>query len=253
MKIKNSIILITGGASGLGENMARYFDENGAIVYICDLDEKKGHRIAEETNIRFIKCDVTNEENVKKMIETIVKEQGRIDALVNSAGIFHQELTATENGSHSMKDFERIWRVNTYGTLCVTKHAAKVMIDNADKNNECNGVIIFISSLAAIEGRSGTIAYSGSKASLIGMTLPMARDLGKYKIRVNTMAPVFIETPMISDLKSTEIGKKIIESIPLKTTGKPKHVTELAEFLIKCDFMNGEVVRIDGGCRLPHF
>lgn len=254
MKIEGSIILITGGAAGIGENLAKYLLERGGVIYISDIDEEKGKKVERENKgIKFIKCDVTDEESVKNMISLIKKEKGRLDALVNSAGIFWQELTVNENQTHCMKAFEKIWRVNTYGAFCVTKHAAQLMIQNAKETNDCNGNIIFVSSLAAIEGRAGTIAYSASKSALIGMTLPMARELGKYKIRVNTIAPVFIETAMIANLKSTEIGKRIIESVPLKTTGKPIHCSQLIEFLINCDFMNGEIVRIDGGCRLPHF
>jgi 3-hydroxyacyl-CoA dehydrogenase / 3-hydroxy-2-methylbutyryl-CoA dehydrogenase len=259
MKIEQSVILITGGASGLGENMAIYLAEKGADIFICDLAEDKGKKIEEESGgkIKFIKCDVTDEKNVEDMITNIKNKAGRLDALINSAGILYTEETANETKTHSLAAFEKVWRVNTYGAFNVSKHAAKLMIENASKNKELenpdNGCIIFVSSVSGIEGRMGKIAYSMSKAALIGMTLPMARDLGQWKIRVNTIAPLMIETPMIADWKNSDTGQKLMECIPLKKFGKPQNVSELIEFLIKNDFMNGETIRIDGGGRLGHF
>lgn len=255
MKIEGSVILITGGASGLGENLAIHFAAKGAIVYICDLAEGKGKQIEKEfkKKIRFIKCDVTNEEQVKGMLEIIEKESSRLDIVVNSAGILHTEDTANENTTHSMLMFEKVWKVNTYGAFLVSKYAAKLMIKNADINKDCNGNIILFSSVSGIEGRAGKIAYSMSKAALIGMTLPMARDLGKWKIRVNTIAPLMIVTPMNDSWKDSEVGKKLMDCIPLKRFGRTSEVSELVDFIIRCDFMNGEIIRIDGGGRLGHF
>lgn len=260
MRLENCVVLVTGGASGLGENMARYFMDKGAVVWICDLAEEKGEKIEEETKkkIRFIKCDVTNEEQVKSMMFIIKKENGRLDVLVNSAGILSTEDTINEKGeTHSLQSFEKVFKINTLGAFNVSKHAAKLMVENAERNkketNPDNGLIIFISSVSGIEGRKGKLAYSMSKAALIGMTLPLARDLGKWKIRVNTIAPLMIETPMIADWKESETGKKLMECIPLKKFGKPINVSKLIEMLIKNDFMNGETIRIDGGGRLGHF
>jgi NAD(P)-dependent dehydrogenase (short-subunit alcohol dehydrogenase family) len=260
MKIDQSVILITGGASGLGENIAKYFSKLNAIIYICDLNIEGGKKIEQESDnkIKFIYCDVTNEEQVIEMITRIKNESGRLDVLINSAGILITEDTIDSQGlTHSMKSFEKVWKINTYGAFNVSKHASKLMIQNCEKNKDVNdsdnGLIVFISSVSGIEGRAGKLAYSMSKAALIGMTLPLARDLGKWKIRVNTIAPLMIETPMIADWKDSETGKKLMDCIPLKKFGKPFNVSNLIEMLIINDFMNGEVVRIDGGGRLGHF
>jgi len=253
MKIENSVILITGGASGLGEHMAHYFSNLGGTVYICDLDDKKGKKISEDSGnkIKFIKCDVTDEESVKKMIEQIKQEAGKLQVLINSAGILWTEDTVSLKDTHSLSSFKRVWKVNTYGAFNVSKHAAKLMTLN--EYSDDRGCIVFVSSVSGIEGRAGKLAYSMSKAALIGMTLPMARDLGKWKIRVNTVAPLMIETPMIASWKDSDTGKKLLECIPLNRFGKPQNVSGLIEEIIKNDFMNAEVIRIDGGGRLGHF
>lgn len=263
MKIENSVILITGGASGLGENMALYFYNQKAIVYICDLNFEKGKKIEVGTDggIKFIKCDVTSEKEVENMIAQIEKEQERLDVLINSAGVLWTEGTACDTQTHSLAGFEKCFRINTLGAFNVSKQAAKLMAKNYVKNKKDytneesfdNGCIIFISSASGIEGRAGKLAYSMSKAALIGMTLPMARDLGKYKIRVNTIAPLMIETPMNTSFRDTSEGKKLKDCIPLKKFGKSYHVSDLIEMIIKNDFMNAEVIRIDGGGRIPHF
>ena len=253
MKIENSVILITGGASGIGENIAKYFLEQKAIVYICDMNVEKGKKIESEFKIRFIKCDITNEDEVKNMIETIKNEKGRLDVLINSAGIVWAEVISSEKGTHSSSNFEKIFKVNAFGTFLVSKYASMLMCQNADSKSECNGVIIMISSVAGIEGQKGQTAYSGSKGAIIGMTLPMSRDLGKYKIRVNTIAPGMIETPMTEGFRETKVGKMILDSTPLKTFGKPINISLTSEYIIKNDFVNGTVIRVDGGVRFPHF
>jgi NAD(P)-dependent dehydrogenase (short-subunit alcohol dehydrogenase family) len=255
MKIEKSVVLITGGASGIGECIAMYYMEKGGIVYICDLQEEKGKKLEANTKskIKFIKCDITNESDVESMIEKIKSEQGRIDIVINSAGIVWAELVATEKTSHSKEAFEKVIKVNTLGSFLVSKYAAKLMVDNFDKTKECNGVIIFIASVAGIEGQKGQTAYSASKGALIGMTLPMARDLGRFKIRVNSIAPGIIETPMTEGMRQNKVGKIIIDATPLKTLGKPIHVCQATEFVVTNDFVNGSTVRVDGGVRLPHF
>ncbi len=255
MKIENSVVLVTGGASGIGECIALYYMEKGGIVYICDLQEEKGKKLEANTNskIKFIKCDITNEESVSSLIEKIKSEQGRLDVVINSAGIVWAEMIATEKSSHSKEAFEKVIKVNTLGSFLVAKYAAKLMIANFDTKKECNGVIIFIASIAGIEGQRGQTAYSASKGALLGMTLPMARDLGRFKIRVNSIAPGIIETPMTEGMRQNKVGKIIVEATPLKTLGKPIHVCQATEFAVTCDFVNGSTIRVDGGVRLPHF
>lgn len=255
MKIENSVFLITGGASGIGEYMARHYSQKGGIVYICDLNVEKGEALQKESNskIKFFKCDITNEESVKQLFESIKKEQGRIDIVINSAGIAPAELIATPKSTHNSDLFKKVLEINTYGSFLVSKYAARMMIDNFDSKKDCNGVIIFVASIAAYEGQKGQVAYAASKGALVGMTLPMARDLGRYKIRVNSIAPGVIETPLIKGFQETKVGKSILDSTPLKQIGKPQHVCETSEFMITCDHFNGTSIRIDGGSRLPLF
>jgi NAD(P)-dependent dehydrogenase (short-subunit alcohol dehydrogenase family) len=255
MKIKDSVILITGGASGIGEDMAITYSKQGAIVYICDLNIEKGKKIMKESNgkIMFIECDTTDENNVIDMFKIIVKNHKRVDVVINSAGIGIAELTATELSTHSWETFDKVWRINTYGIFLVSKHAANIMIKNYDPKADCNGVIIFISSVAAFDGQKGQIGYGMSKGAVVGMQLPMARDLGKYRIRVNTICPGVTATPLISSFKDNKIGVAIKEATPLKDFAKPEHITLTGQFMIECDFINGTEIRVDGGCRVPFF
>lgn len=257
MKIEGAVVLITGGASGIGENMAHYYSERKAIVYICDLQEVRGNKIQSDSNskIKFIKCDIASEENVKSMFEIIKSEQGRIDILINSAGIIWGELIASEKNTHNKDNFEKVMKINTYGSFLVSKHAAKLMIEKNTSNKEsaCNGNIIFIASIAGYEGQRGQTAYSASKAALIGMTLPMARDLGRYRIRVNSIAPGIIQTPMAEGIGAPKILKTILDATPIRAIGQPVHISQASEFIVTCDFVNGTTLRVDGGCRLPNF
>jgi NAD(P)-dependent dehydrogenase (short-subunit alcohol dehydrogenase family) len=249
MKIDGSVFLITGGSSGMGENMASYFLGLKAIVYICDLKEPKNSN----SKIRFIQCDITSEESVKAVIAIIQKEQGRLDVVINSAGILWTELTATDKKTHGKEGFEKTWKVNVFGSFLVAKHAAKLMLETADPKKDCNGNIIFIASVAGYEAQRGQIAYGSSKGGILGMTLPMARDLGRYKIRVNTIAPGIILTPMAEGFKGSKVGDQILAATPLKCYGSPEHISQTAEYIVKCDFVNAAAIRVDGGVRLPHF
>jgi 3-hydroxyacyl-CoA dehydrogenase/3-hydroxy-2-methylbutyryl-CoA dehydrogenase len=242
MKIENSVVLVTGGASGIGENIASYLSSKGAIVYTCDLQDNNDKINKANGGVKYIKCDVSNEEQVKSMIEKIKSEQGRLDIVVNNAGIGYGEYMYSKSQLHSTEGFERTWRINTLGVFLVSKYAAKLMIENCDKSKDCNGVFILIASVAGIDSSSGSIAYGSSKAAVIGMTTPFAREMAKYKIRVNTIAPGFIQTPMFSSIKGTPFHKKQFDSI---LVGKPIHISQTCEYLIVCDFVNGAVIKVD--------
>jgi NAD(P)-dependent dehydrogenase (short-subunit alcohol dehydrogenase family) len=255
MKIEGSVVLITGGASGIGEAIALLLEKKGAIVYISDVQLENGERLEKESNgkITFISCDVTDEKSVILMFDIILKKHKRIDIVVNSAGIGEIELFASKHSTHSSELFEKLWRINTYGTFLVSKHAANIMIKNADAKADCNGVIIFVSSTNAFDGPVAHVGYCMSKHALIGMHLPMARDLGKYKIRVNSICPGFTATAMTAPFQEGEIGERIKESIPLKFFGRPKDIAITTQFIIECDFINGTYIRVDGGIRAPMF
>ena len=256
MLILNSIILITGGASGLGEFMAKYFLEKGGIVYISDISDHKGNDIEKSSNfkIKYIRCDSSKEKEVLKMFEIIRKDHGKIDVVVNCAGIMISELFASESKIFDTKNFKRLLKVNTLSAFLVSKYAAQIMIEKHDSKKECNGIIILVSSLAVFTSTPGKVGYAASKGALLAMTLPMARELGKYKIRVNSLAPGVIETPMTEGMKNDPVMSKILlQSTPLNNFGKPLHVAQATEHLITCDFITGTVSHIDGGLKIPHF
>jgi NAD(P)-dependent dehydrogenase (short-subunit alcohol dehydrogenase family) len=255
MKIKDSVILITGGAAGIGEATAILLAQKGAIVYISDVQRERGEKVAKESKgkINFIYCDVTNEKNVIEMFELIIKKHQRVDVVINCAGIAVMELFATKSKMHSTALFEKVWRINTYGTFLVSKHAANIMIKNSDQKAECNGVIIFISSINAFDAPLGNVGYGMSKAALIGMHLPMARDLGRYKIRVNSICPGFTVTDMTDQFKDKFSVEPIKAATPLKVFGQPQDMAITTQFIIECDFINGTSIRVDGGLRAPMF
>lgn len=255
MKIEGNVVLVTGGASGIGEAISKYFCEKGAIVYICDMNEEKGKKVEDESNskIKFIKCDITNEESVKNLIETIKQEQKKIDTVINSAGIAWGELIASEKGVHKSDSFEKVMKINVFGSFLVSKYAVKLMIENFDSKKSCNGNIIFLASVAAFDGQKGQTAYSASKGALVGMTLPMARDLGRYKIRVNSIAPGVIVTPMSASFETTQVGKGLLNATPLKRFGLPSEIALTADYIVSNDYVNASAIRVDGGIRMPFF
>lgn len=256
MKIEGSIVLVTGGASGIGLSITKWFIDLKAYVFICDLQEDKGKEVEAEYKgkVTFVQCDITNEDNVIAMFDIIKKLKGRLDTVVNSAGVAIPGLLATTKGVHRSDLFKKVFEINTFGTFLVSKYAAKLMIDTSkDSKKECNGNIIMIASVAGIEGQRGQVAYGGSKAAVIGMTLPMARDLGRFKIRVNTIAPGIIVTPMTEGILETGPMVAIRNQTPLGTMGSPDNISQTVEYMIKNDFLNGEVIRVDGGVRFPQF
>jgi NAD(P)-dependent dehydrogenase (short-subunit alcohol dehydrogenase family) len=255
MKFEDLVVLVTGGASGIGESIVRKLILLKSKVVICDLQTDKGQALEKEFKgqARFIKCDITSEKDVEDMVNQVEKEFGRLDSVINSAGIVGAELIASEKGMHSKNLYDKIMKVNTFGSFNVSRYCAKLMIKNAKPDTDCNGSIVFLASLAGIEGQKGQTAYAASKGALIGMTLPMARDLGRYKIRVNTVAPGLIETPMTGKMSTTKGGKAIMDATPLKRFGRPDEVADTCLFCLSNDFLNGTTIRIDGGIRFPHF
>ena len=255
MEIEGSVILITGGASGIGLTITEQLINRGAFVFVCDLNEEKGKELQKKYDgqLHFFKCDISDEKEVQSMFDSIKKYKDRIDTVVNSAGIAWPELTATTKGIHKTSSFKKVFDVNVVGSFLVSKYAAKLMIDNHDPKADCNGNIIFVGSVAGIEGQRGQLAYAGSKAAVLGMVLPMARDLGKFKIRVNGIAPGIITTPMTEGIMSSGPMKSIVGQTPLGTVGKPEHISQTVEYIIKNDFLNGTHIRVDGGVRFPQF
>jgi len=202
MKIQGRGALVSGGASGLGAATARMLVEAGARVVIADVNDQLGQKLAQELgpSVIFVKTDITQEEQVQKLIEQAVKHTGGLHILVNTAGIGVGEKVLGKNGPHDLKKFTRVIQVNLIGTFDVLRQASQPMASNAPDEAGNRGVIINTASIAAFDGQIGQVAYSASKGGLVGLTLPAARDLSRHGIRVVTIAPGIFETPLLGAL-----------------------------------------------------
>ncbi|KRX06002.1 hypothetical protein PPERSA_01080 [Pseudocohnilembus persalinus] len=256
MKIdQNTVALVTGGASGLGEQTVRQLVQLGAKVMIADLNEENGNNMAKElgNQVKFFKTNVTDEENVKNLVEETVKAFGAIHIVVNSAGIISAGKFLNKKGRQiEVKDFMKCIQINVVGTFLVSKYASAQMAKQEYINEQQErGVIIMVASVAAFEGQQGQTTYSASKGALVGMTLPMARDLGVFGIRVVTIAPGLFMTPMGSSLP--EKAKVALEkSTALGRLGIPEEFAQMAVSIAQNSYLTGVTIRIDGGIRFPN-
>ncbi len=253
MKIDQTIALVTGGASGLGEATVREIVANGGKVAIADLNEDAGNALSEELgdSALFCKTDVTNEKEVSNILDQGMDAFGAITAAVNFAGIAVAAKTLGKDGPHPLKLYQKVIDINLIGTFNVCRLAAERMQKNSPTEDGELGAIVNTASVAAYDGQKGQPAYAASKAGIAGLTLPMARDLASYGVRVNTIAPGLFLTPLLSALP--EEALQSLEKQPLfpQRLGKPQEIAKLACFMIECAYMNAEVVRLDGGIRLP--
>ncbi|OMJ84269.1 hypothetical protein SteCoe_14613 [Stentor coeruleus] len=253
MKILDSVSVVTGGASGLGESVVRLFHSLGGKIAIWDMNAEQGQQIVKELggNVIFCQVDVASEASVKSAIDSTLKVFGQIHILLNCAGIILGQRTITSKSSHSLADFERVIKVNLVGTFNTSRLVAKQMSSQTEIDKE-RGVIVHVSSIAGYEGQRGQAAYGSSKGGILGLTLPMARDLASYGIRVNSVAPGLFGGTRMSD----KIDKKVVEGmakdVPLKRFGSPPEFAHTCKFLVENTYMTGSVVRVDGGLRLPN-
>ena len=253
MQISDSIAIITGAASGLGEATVRSFVEGGARVAIFDMNASKGEALAGELgdNVLFCKVDVTNEESVAAGIAQTVDRFGTITANVNCAGIGIAMKTLGKEGIHTLELFKKVIDINLTGTFNVLRLAAEQMAKNEPNEDGERGVIVNTASVAAFDGQKGQVAYSASKGGIVGMTLPISRDLAFYGIRVCTIAPGLFLTPLFEGL-----GEEVVNSLSAQVTfpkrlGKPSEYGSLARTIVESPYMNGETIRLDGAIRLP--
>ena len=252
MKIQGKGALVSGGASGLGAATARMLVEAGARVVIADVNDQLGQKLAQELgpSVIFVKTDITQEEQVQKLIEQAVKHTGGLHILVNTAGIGVGEKVLGKNGPHDLKKFTRVIQVNLIGTFDVLRQASQPMASNAPDEAGNRGVIINTASIAAFDGQIGQVAYSASKGGLVGLTLPAARDLSRHGIRVVTIAPGIFETPLLGAL-SEEIRASLGQQVPFPPRlGKPAEYAALVRHIIENDMLNGETIRLDGALRM---
>jgi len=250
MLIKNSVFLITGGASGLGEATARMAAENGGKVVIADLQGDLGEKLAKEIGGRFAKCDVTSEADGKAAVELAVKAFGGIHVLVNCAGIGTAERTIGKEGPHNLGHFTRVVTINLIGSFNMIRLAADAMAKAGPNAAGERGVIINTASVAAYDGQIGQAAYSASKGGIVGMTLPIARDLSRNGIRVCTIAPGIFETPMLLGMPK-DVQDALGKMVPFPPRlGRPVEYAQLARAIIENEMMNGETIRLDGAIRM---
>jgi len=250
MLIKNSVFLITGGASGLGEATARMAAENGGKVVIADLQADLGEKLAKEIGGRFAKCDVTSEGDGKAVVALAVKEFGGVHVLVNCAGIAIAERTLGKEAPHDLARFARVVNINLIGTFNMIRLAADAMAKAGPNAAGERGVIINTASVAAYDGQIGQAAYSASKGGIVGMTLPIARDLSRNGIRVCTIAPGLFETPMMKGLPK-EAQESLGKQVPFPSRlGRPAEYAQLARAIIENEMLNGETIRLDGAIRM---
>ena len=252
MHLGEQTFLITGGASGLGAASARRFAAAGARVVLADLNQSAGERLAGEIgeNVRFAKMDVTEEASVQRAVDLTLGAFGALHGAINCAGIGVAQRTLGREGPHPLADFVRVVTVNLIGTFNVIRLAAAAMARGEPNAAGERGVIINTASVAAFEGQIGQAAYSASKGGVVGMTLPIARDLARDGIRVVTIAPGIFDTPMLAGLPDparASLGQQV--PFPPRL-GRPEEYAALAQHIVENEMLNGEVIRLDGAIRM---
>jgi NAD(P)-dependent dehydrogenase (short-subunit alcohol dehydrogenase family) len=256
MELKNSSAIVTGGASGIGASAARLLANKGAKVVVADLQADKGEALAKEIGGAFCKVDVTNTQDIINATE-MAKSMGPIRALVNSAGIGWAQRTVGKDGSYdsaaNLDAFKKVIAINLVGSFDCIRIVATAMSRNEPLAHGERGAIVNIASVAAFDGQIGQASYSASKGGVVGMTLPIARDLAAIGVRVNTVAPGLIDTPIYGQGEASEQFKANLQKGVLfpQRLGDPE---ELASMVLECitnSYMNAETIRVDGGIRMP--
>ena len=253
MNIKGKVFIITGGASGLGEGTARLLASEGATVVIADMQAEKGAAIAAELGGVFVKCDVSNEADAQAVISAAIAlsaTKGKLFGLINCAGIAVGQRTVGRDGAHPLALFNKVITVNLIGSFNMIRLAADAMSKNEPEPTGERGVCINTASVAAYDGQIGQAAYSASKGGIVGMTLPIARDLSKLGIRVMTIAPGIFGTPMMFGMPQ-DVQDALAAAVPFPSRlGTPQDYAKLAKHIIENDMLNGETIRLDGAIRL---
>jgi 3-hydroxyacyl-CoA dehydrogenase / 3-hydroxy-2-methylbutyryl-CoA dehydrogenase len=251
MKIENCVAIVTGGASGLGEACVRNIITSGGRVAILDIDTQRGEKLAGELspNVHFVFTDITKEESTRAAIDKAVDAFGMVSVAINCAGVARRGNVFSKDQPSPLEAFNQVIQINLVGTYNVDRLAALQMVKNTPNEDGERGVIINTASIAAFDGQSGNAAYASSKAGIVGLTLPIARECGQYGIRVMAIAPGVFKTPITAGL--SEEGEKVITGMqPFpKRLGKPEEFAQLVRQIIENPMLNGEVIRLDAGIR----
>ncbi|QHS09463.1 3-hydroxyacyl-CoA dehydrogenase [Sinimarinibacterium sp. NLF-5-8] len=252
MEIKDHVVLVTGGASGLGEATVRHFVARGGKAVIADLNTERGETLAQTLGsaARFVRCNVASGEDAEAAIQAAQDAFGRIDVLVNCAGIGTPAKAVGKEGPLPLPQFDKVIQINLVGTFNMIRIAAAAMQTQAPNADGERGVIINTASVAAFDGQIGQPAYAASKAGVVGMTLPLAREFARFGIRVCTIAPGLFLTPMLESLPE-EAQTSLGAQVPFPSRlGKPGEYAQLAQSIVENAMLNGETIRLDGAIRM---
>jgi NAD(P)-dependent dehydrogenase (short-subunit alcohol dehydrogenase family) len=251
MQIKDNVFIVTGGASGLGGATAQMLIDNGGKVVIADMNVDVGTATAQRlgAHAKFVKCDVANEADGQAVVDAATAF-GTLRGLVNCAGIGTATKTVGKDGPHALDRFTRVINVNLIGTFNMIRLAATAMTKTAPNEQGERGVIVNTASVAAFDGQIGQAAYSASKGGIVGMTLPIARDLSRDGIRVMTIAPGIFETPMLASLPD-DVRDSLGKQVPFPSRlGRPAEYATLVNSILSNSMLNGETIRLDGAIRM---
>ncbi len=252
MQVQDRVFIVTGAGSGLGAATARMLAAAGARVLIADIDDEGGNRVAAELGNRakFVRTDVASGESGKAAVDAAIASFGALDGLVNCAGIAPAERVVGREGPHRLETFQRVIAVNLVGSFNMIRLAADAMSRQEAGPSGERGVIVCTASVAAFEGQIAQAAYSASKAGVAGMTLPIARELARFAIRVVTIAPGIFATPMLAAMPK-EVQDSLARTVPFpQRLGRPDEYAALVRHIIENEMLNGEVIRLDGALRM---
>lgn len=252
MELKESVFVVTGGGSGLGAATARMIVAGGGKVVLADVNKAAGEALAAElgANARFAETDVTNEASAKAAVELAVSTFGKLNGLVNCAGVAPAEKVLGKEGPHRLESFAKVININLVGSFNMIRLAAEVMAKGEPNAQGERGVIVSTASVAAFDGQLGQAAYAASKGGVVAMTLPIARELARSGIRVMTIAPGIMETPMLMGMPQ-EVQDSLGKMVPFPSRmGKPAEYAALVRHITENSYLNGEVIRLDGAIRM---
>ncbi len=252
MEIRDSVFVVTGGSSGLGEATVEILVAAGGKAIIADVNQAAGEALAARLGAatRFVKCDVTSEDDARRAVDAAVQNFGGLHGLVNCAGVGIPAKVLGKEGPHPLDKFVRIVQINLIGTFNMIRLATEAMARGNPNAAGERGVVVNTASVAAFDGQIGQAAYSASKAGVVGMTLPIARELARSGIRVVTIAPGLFETPMMAGLPD-EAQKSLAAQVPFPSRlGRPKEFAALVEHICRNEMLNGETIRLDGAIRM---
>jgi 3-hydroxyacyl-CoA dehydrogenase / 3-hydroxy-2-methylbutyryl-CoA dehydrogenase len=251
LQIKDHVFLVTGGGSGLGKATVELICAKGGKAVIADIDEEKGSNVANELGFPFIRTDIVKETEVNESIAVALDHFGELHGAINCAGIGLSNRVVGKKGPFPLEQFRKVIDVNLIGSFNVIRLAASAIVKSSPNEEEERGIIINTASVAAFDGQIGQAAYSASKAGIVGMTLPIARELASFGIRVLTIAPGLFDTPLLAQLPEearTTLGRQT--PFPSRL-GKSHEFALLVKAMIENPMLNGETIRLDGAIRMP--